>query len=129
MGRCELTDEEFALLQALLPPERSGKRGCPYKPHRRVLNGIVWVLRTGAPWRDVPECYGRWSTLYDRFRRWCKDGTWQGIADALKADARKMGRIDFEFAAMDGSVVRAHRSASGAKKGAFRPKRAVNARH
>lgn len=128
MGRDELTEEKFALIAPLLPPERSGKRGHPYQSHQQVLNGIFWVLRTGAPWRDVPERYGPWSTVYDRFRRWRNDGTWQRIVDALHAQGRKMGRIDFEFAAMDGSVVRAHKSAAGAKKRAQRPRKAANDR-
>lgn len=128
MEREELTDEEFALIEPLLPPERSGKRGHPYQSHRPVLSGVFWVLRTGAPWRDVPERYGPWSTVHDRFRRWRKDGTWQRLVDALQAGARRLGRVDFAFAALDGSVVRAHKSAAGAKKGGSRPKKARNAR-
>ena len=116
VARLDLTDEEYGLIAPLLPPERSGKPGCPYKPHRPVLNGILWVLRTGAPWRDLPKRYGPVSTVHDRFRRWGNDGTWQRVLDALQARARKMGRIDFEFGAMDGSVVRAHKSAAGAQK-------------
>ena len=82
-----------------------------------LRDGIFWVLHTGAPWRDLPERYGPWSTVYDRFRRWRIDGTWQQIVDALQSEGRRLGRIDFDFAAMDGSVVRAHKSASGAEKG------------
>ena len=67
MARYNLTDEEWAVLGPLLPPERSGKVGNPYRPHREVLNGIFWILRTGAPWRDLPERYGPWTTVYDRF--------------------------------------------------------------
>jgi len=128
VARGDLMDGEFAVLAAMLPAERSGKRGRRYEAHRRVLNGIFWVLRTGAPWRDVPERYGPWSTVYDRFRRWRRDGTWQRLVDALQAQARKMGRIDFEFCALDGSVVRAHRCAAGAKKGAVRLKKAKKSR-
>ncbi len=58
MARYDLSDEEFALLQPHLPPERSGRRGKPYRSHRDVLNGIFWILRSGAPWRDLPERYG-----------------------------------------------------------------------
>ena len=124
--RKELTDDEFALIAPLLPPERSGKRGHPYQSHRQVLNGVFWVLRSGAPWRDVPERYGPWTTVYDRFRRWRDDGTWQRIVNALQARARKLGRVDFAFSALDGSVVRAHKHAAGAQKGAERPKKANN---
>jgi transposase len=87
---------------------------------------MFWVLRTGAPWRDLPERYGPWTTVYDRFCRWRDDGTWQRILDTLQAQARKVGRIDFEFAALDGTVVRARQSAAGAKKGALRPRKAKN---
>jgi len=128
VARGDLTDGEFALLVAMLPPERSGKRGRCYETHRRVLNGVFWVLRTGAPWRDLPERYGPWSTVYDRFRRWRRDGIWQRLLDALEGEARKADRIDFEFAALDGSVVRAHRCAAGAEKGAVRPRKARNGR-
>jgi transposase len=129
MARYDLSDEEFALLQPHLPPERSGKKGNPYNSHRHVLNGIFWILRSGAPWRDLPERYGAWSTVYDRYRRWCKSGLFQKILNALEAQARRAERIDFEFAAVDGSVVRAHRCAAGAeKKGIQRRKAAKNRR-
>ena len=116
MARYDLTDEEFALLNPLLPPERPGKPGCPYRSHRQVLNGMFWILRTGAPWRDLPSRYGPWNTVYDRFRRWKKKGLWQQILDALEAQARHMDQIDFTFGALDGSVIRAHKAAAGAKK-------------
>jgi len=124
MSRYELTDEEFALLEPLLPPERSGEVGNPYRSHRQVLNGIFWILRTGAPWRDLPECYGPWKTAYDRFRRWSKAGLFQRILDALEAQARRAGRIDFDFSAVDGSTVRAHKSAAGARKKGRQPRKA-----
>lgn len=124
MARHDLSEEEFALLQPLLPPERSGRKGRPYRSHREVLNGIVWILRTGAPWRDLPERYGPWKTVYDRFRRWCKMGLFHKILDALEAEARRGERIDFEFSALDGSNVRAHRCAAGALKKGARPSKA-----
>jgi len=127
-GRYDLRDEEYALIAPLLPPERTGKPGRPPNPHRQVLNGILWILRTGAPWRDLPERYGPWSTVYDRFRHWRDAGLWQCILDALLAQARKVGRFDFDFGALDGTIVRAHKSAAGAKKGAPRPKKAENGR-
>ena len=68
VGRGELTDAAWAVLAPLLPP--GGKRGKPWQDHRRVINGILWKLRTGAPWRDLPERYGPWQTCYDRFVRW-----------------------------------------------------------
>lgn len=128
MARFDLSDEEWALLQPLLPPERSGQAGSPYRSHRTVLNGIFWILRTGSPWRDLPERYGPWSTVYDRFRRWRQCGLFQQILDALEAQGRRIGRIDFEFSSVDGATVRAHKSAAGAPKKGLRPKKAANSR-
>ena len=107
MARYDLSDEEWAVLEPLLPPQRSGRAGNPYRPHRTVLNGMFWILRSGAPWRDLPERYGPWTTVYDRFRRWRNAGVFQNMLNALEAQARRMERIDFEFGAVDGSVVRA----------------------
>ena len=120
MSRSELTDAQFALIEPLLPPERPKKAGRPYLPHRVVLEGILWVHRTGSPWRDLPERYGNWSTVFERFRRWRQDGLFQKILDALEAQARKADKIDFEFSAVDGSTVRAHKSAAGARKKGLR---------
>jgi transposase len=125
MSRCELTDEQFALIEPLLPPERPQKAGRPFLSHRVVLAGMLWVHRTGSPWRDVPECYGNWSTVYERFRRWRQDGLFQKILNALEAQARKAGKIDFEFSAADGSIVRAHKSAAGAQKKGRRSRKAA----
>jgi len=123
MSRYDLTDEEFALLEPLLPPERSGEVGNPYRSHRQVLNGIFWILRTGAPWRDLPEAYGHWSTVYERFRRWREQGLFAKILAVLESAGRKAGTIDFEFSCVDGSNVRAHRCSAGAvKKGRMRKK-------
>ena len=124
MARYDLSDEEFAFLQPCLPPERSGRRGKPYRSHRDVLNGIFWILRSGAPWRDVPERYGPWTTVYDRFRRWRNGGLFQKMLNNLEARARRAERIDFEFSAVDGSTIRAHKSAAGAQKKSLRPSKA-----
>ncbi len=120
MSRSELTDAQFALIEPLLPPERPKKAGRPYLPHRVVLEGILWVHRTGSPWRDLPERYGNWSTVFERFRRWRQDGLFQKILNALEAQARKADKIDFEFSAVDGSTIRAHKSAAGARKKGLR---------
>ncbi len=126
MGRYDLSDEEWAVLQPLLPPERSGKAGHPYRSHREVLNGIFWILRSGAPWRDLPERYGPWSTVCDRFRRWRNRGLFEKMLNALQARARRAERIDFDFSAVDGSTIRAHKSAAGArKKRGSRPSKAA----
>src|SRR3712207_7502193 len=76
-GRGELTDAAWAVIAPLLPT--NGRRGKQWKGHRTVINGILWKLRTGAPWRDLPERYGSWQTCYDRFVRWRRDGTWDRL--------------------------------------------------
>jgi transposase len=124
MTRYDLTDEEFALLEPFLPPERSGKAGKPFRSHREILDGIFWVLSSGAAWRDLPERYGPWSTVYDRFRHWRNCDFFQKALDALEARARRAGRIDFEFSAVDGTSIRAHKSAAGAQKKGPRPRKA-----
>src|SRR5918995_1619068 len=115
--RHELTDEQFAKLAPLLPPERPST-GRPNHDHRAVLNGILWRLKTGAPWRDVPARYGKWDTVYSRFRRWQRAGVWARILAALQADADARGDLDWALHFVDGTVVRAHQHAAGAKKGA-----------
>jgi transposase len=87
------------------------------------VNGILWVLRTGAPWRDLPERYGSWSTVYSRFQRWRKAGTWDAIFAAVQQEADAAGELDWEIHYVDGTVVRAHQHAAGAKGGTLRPKR------
>lgn len=125
MPRSQLTDAEFALLQPLLPPQqRPGKAGRPFLPHRAVLEGIFWIHRTGAPWRDLPPEYGKWSTVYERFRRWRLSGLFGQLLDKLEAAGRKAEKIDFEFSAVDGSNIRAHRCAAGALKKGTRPQKA-----
>ncbi len=83
-----------------------------------MLNGILWVLRTGAPWRDLPERYGSWQTVYSRFRRWREADVWEQVLTALQADAAHDGTLDDTLAMIDGSSIRAHQHAAGAKKGA-----------
>jgi len=115
--RHELTDEQFAKLAPLLPPERPAT-GRPNKDHRTVLNAILWRLATGVPWRDLPERYGPWQTVYSRFRRWQRAGIWVRILAALQADADARGELDWDLHFVDGTVIRAHQHAAGAKKGA-----------
>jgi transposase len=114
--RFDLTDEEYELLKPFLPPEHSGKAGRPWAEHRKTLDGIFWILRTGAPWRDLPARYGPWSTVHNRLSRWRKEGRWQHILDRFEALARKLDRIDFSLGDLDGSVIRAHKAAAGAEK-------------
>mgnify|MGYP002243609545 FL=1 len=87
LRRYELTDEEWNQIVSLLPPENSGKQGRPSKCNRTILNGIVWIARSGAPWRDLPERYGPWQTVYSRFRKWMEDGILDNIFRVLSLDA------------------------------------------
>jgi len=115
--RHELTDDQWQQLAPLLPPQRPAT-GRPAKDHRTVLNGIVWILRSGAPWRDLPERYGSWQTVYSRFRRWQEAGLWDRILLTLQADAAHDGTLDGSLTMIDGTNIRAHQQAAGAKKGA-----------
>lgn len=116
MSRHSLTDLEWNAIRRFLPAQRTGRAGRPWKPHRQIINGILFVLRTGIPWEDLPAEFGKYKTVYNRFRRWVKSGLWQRIFEALVARLLKEGAIDFELWCVDGTVVRAHRVASGARK-------------
>ena len=115
--RHELTDDQWATIEPLLPPEKP-PIGKPNLPHRQVLNGILWRVRTGAPWRDLPERYGTWQTVYARFRRWQLAGVWDRVLAALQAAADARGEFDWSLHFLDGTVIRAHPHAAGAKRGA-----------
>lgn len=110
--RYELTDEEWNKIESLLPPERTGKKGRPAKDNRVVFNAIVWIARSGAPWRDLSERYGSWETVYSRFRKWMDDGVLDNIFHTLSLEA------ELEELSIDSTIVRAHQSSAGAKKGA-----------
>ena len=81
MSRGDLSGAEWRLLEPLLPPER-GRKSRPAFDNRQIVNGILWRNRTGAPWRDLPEKYGKWMTVYQRFRRWSEAGIWEAAATA-----------------------------------------------
>jgi transposase len=115
--RHELTDEQWQLLEQMLPAPSA--RGRPRRELRQVLNAIFWLLRTGAPWRDLPERYGPWQTAYHWFNRWRRDGTWDRMLQALQIRLDREGRIDWDLWCVDGTTIRASRAAAGAgKKGA-----------
>ena len=116
MGRGELTDEQWERLRAALPPQKP-KTGRPAQDHRRILNGILWIVRTGAPWRDLPERYGPWRTVASRFYRWQKAGVWQKILATLQQQADAANQIDWSKHDVDGTMIRAHQHAAGAKGG------------
>jgi transposase len=121
-GRADLTDAQWAVLEPLLP--RGKKPGRPRKyPLRQLIDGIRWRVRTGVPWRDVPEQYGPWQSVYGLFRRWQRDGTWRRVVTALQARADAAGLITWEVS-VDSTVARAHQHAAGARKrGTCRPSR------
>lgn len=114
--RYELTDEAFERIEPLLPTQKPGGQ---WKDHRTVLNGMFWILNSGAQWRDLPERYGKWQTVYDRYRRWTREGLFDRILHRLHLELDDDGRIDWDVFDVDGSNIRAHQSAAGAsKKGA-----------
>ena len=115
MNRGDLTNEQWKQLEPVLPPQKP-HTGRPALEHRAVMNGILWVLRTGAPWRDLPERYGKWTTIYSRFQRWRKQGVWDRILAELQTIKSRDKQINWEIHLIDGSVVRAHQHAAGAKK-------------
>lgn len=115
IGRFDLTDWEWSVIEPLLPG-RAGKttRGRPRKDDRRVLNGIFFILRTGASWRDLPERYGPYTTAYNRFNRWAKRGVWSAVFRELAQRSPDSLRM------IDSTVVRAHQHAAAPKKTANR---------
>ena len=121
MSRHDLTDSEWKVIRRFLPAERTGKPGRPWKSHRQVINGIVFVLRSGIAWPDLPAEFGKYKTVYNRFRRWVKCGLWLKIVKSLIDRLLKGGRIDFDLWCVDGTVIRAHRVAAGARKGGVTP--------
>src|SRR3546814_8139784 len=108
MSRYDLTDFEWCVIEPLLPNK---PRGVPRVDDRRVLNGIFWVLRSGARWRDLPERYGPRTTCYNRFARWRKAGVWDHLRDAITA------AHDGAIQMIDSTSVRAHQQAATAKRG------------
>lgn len=108
--RFDLSDEEWALIEPLLP---SGLRGARRIDDRRILNGIFYILRAGCPWRDLPERYGPYTTCYNRYNRWAKRGVWKSIFDLLARKSKDSLQM------IDSTIVRAHRAASGAKGGSW----------
>src|SRR5688572_25723223 len=115
--RHELSDAQWERLHLLLPPQRPAT-GRPAHDHRQIVNGVLWRLTTGVPWRDLPERYGPWQTVYSRFRRWQRAGVWDRLLAAVQAAGDAAGEVDWALHFLDGTTVRAHQHAAGAKKGA-----------
>jgi len=124
--RHELTDAQWEGLATLLPPQCPAT-GRPAHDHRLIVNAILWRLATGVPWRDLPERYGPWQTVYSRFRRWQQAGVWDRLLAAVQAEGDAAGALDWSVHFLDGTTVRAHQHAAGAKKGAAIRRSAVPA--
>ena len=110
MIRMMLSDAQWDRIEPLLP----GKAGDPGRSgtdNRLFLEAVLWLVRTGVPWRDLPEAFGRWNTVFRRFRRWACKGVFESIFTALSGDP------DFEYALVDGTIVRVHQHGAGAKGG------------
>lgn len=97
-----------------LLPDRGPRRGGRWADHRMVLNGVFWRTRSGSPWRDLPEGYGNWKTIYNRHRRWSGDGTWERVLAELRRGADQHEGPGWTVG-VDGAVVRAHQHAAGAR--------------
>ncbi len=108
MARFDLSDKEWALIAPLLPNK---PRGVARVDDRRVINGIFYVLRTGSPWRDLPERYGPYTTAYNRYNRWAKAGVWLHVFNLLAAKSPQSLHL------IDSFIIRAHQHAAGGKKG------------
>ena len=115
MKRHEVSDEEWALLDPLIPKSKA-TTGRPPRDRREMLNGMLWILATGAPWRDLPERYGPWQSVYDYFSQWRAEGVFGAILDALHLRLDQKGYIDWDLWCIDGASVRATRAAAGASK-------------
>jgi transposase len=115
MKRHEITDEQWELIRRFIPRKKA-TTGRPPKDPRLMLNGIFWILATGAPWRDLPERFGPWQSVHRYFGNWRKTGVFQAVIEALQIKLDQKGLIDWELWCVDGAVVRASRSAAGADK-------------
>lgn len=108
--RYEVTDEQWEVLKVYLgnTPKRTGR---PQADNRKLLNGVLWIMHTGAPWRDLPEYYGPWQTVYKRFAQWQQDEKLQQLFENVRENP------DMQDLCIDGTYIKAHRSSAGAKKG------------
>ena len=108
--RYELSEKQWERI-ALLLPGKVGDVGRSGADNRQFVNGCLWVLRSGAHWKDLPERYGQWKTVHRRFSRWCHAGVWERVFDALTADR------DNQYLMLDSTIVRAHQQAANGKGG------------
>ena len=113
LDRLILRDDQWERIAPhIIGDERT--RGTSGRDNRLFVEGVLWIVRTGSPWRDLPEQFGAWNSVFRRFSRWSRKGVWQRIFDALSTDP------DFEYLILDSTIVRAHQHASGAQKGGLK---------
>ena len=112
LARLLMADEEWVFFEAFILAIR-GRGGRPASNHRRVLDGIFWIARTGAQWRDLPEEFGKWSSVYRQFRRWTLAGLWELILESLNDSEAAPPQVQM----IDSTIIRAHHLAAGAKGG------------
>jgi putative transposase len=113
----EISDDLWALIKPVMPISR-GRRGRPWNDHRLTLEGIIWRFRTGTPWRDVPDHFGAWQSIWERHRRWSDDGTYVKMFAAVRAAAPERDHQLHNLLSIDSTIVRAHQHAAGALTGA-----------
>ncbi len=118
MRRHEISEEQWNKMKDLLPPERKPQGGRPGKSNRMMLNAILYWLNTGIPWRDLPERFGPWQSVYSRFRAWTKANVWEEVLKALI----EQDLVDETTVMLDSTTVKVHQHGNGAKKGAARRK-------
>ena len=106
----ELTDEQWALIEDLVPG-KEGDRGVTGTDNRQFVDAVLWIVRSGAPWRFLPAEFGNWNSVFQRFNRWSKAGVWYRLFKALVRDP------DFSYRIIDSTIIRAHQHAAGAKRG------------
>lgn len=103
--RLEISDEVWAVMEPLMP--KVSGRSRPWTDHRLAVEGMAWKYRTGAPWRDVPERFGKWNSIYKRFNRWAEDGTWEQLLAEVQKQADAAGKIDW-VVSIDSTIARVH---------------------
>ena len=108
--RLVLSNEQWNKMSGLIIG-RPDQRGSTGRNNRMFVEGVLWIVRTGSPWRDLPEAFGEWNSVFRRFSRWSRKGVWQRMFEAMSNDP------DFEYLIINSTIVRAHQHASGAKRG------------
>lgn len=120
MNRHGLSDRQWGRIADLVPG-KEGDRGKSGRDNRLSIDAVLWIARTGAPWRDLAAGFGNWNSIFRRFSRWARRGVWERLFEALADDP------DFEYVIIDATIVRAHQHASGAKGGLRRRPSAARA--